>query len=314
MARGTEIGRLLVWRAAWLKNHGVRTTRETSLRSWHATEHAVSAALDAIQVHGANGYSNEFPVERYCGMRRRPSSTRDEPAPHAHPGGLRARLPRGPAAPLRAVAGSRLRPLPALAPPMSGARRLGRGAPRTGRDAWAAGGLARRAAILAAARSRWRSWARILFGAWHLLFGWLVKGNPRAGAFGSRWLPSPRRCSAWRLACSSLAPSSAGRSDRFEAGLEEAQVLRLVHHPQAGRRVAGIEAGLDGFGDDIHVRLGINAPRDRETRQLQARRLWSPVSGSRPADTMPRSIDRIPSPGRAAASVWAGNRSWARCG
>ena len=23
-----------------------------------------------------------------------------------------------------------------------------------------------------------------LFGAWHVLFGWLVKGNPRAGAFG----------------------------------------------------------------------------------------------------------------------------------
>ncbi|HEV2005656.1 MAG TPA: acyl-CoA dehydrogenase family protein, partial [Candidatus Limnocylindrales bacterium] len=31
----------------------------------HATEHAVQSALDAIQVHGANGYSNEFPVERY---------------------------------------------------------------------------------------------------------------------------------------------------------------------------------------------------------------------------------------------------------
>ncbi len=65
MAAGTEAGRLLVWRAAWLKNHGVRTTRETSLAKWHATEHAVQAALDAVQVHGANGYSNEFPVERY---------------------------------------------------------------------------------------------------------------------------------------------------------------------------------------------------------------------------------------------------------
>jgi glutaryl-CoA dehydrogenase (non-decarboxylating) len=65
MAKGTEIGRLLVWRAAWLKNQGVRNTRETSLAKWHATEHAVQAALDAIQIHGANGYSNEFPVERY---------------------------------------------------------------------------------------------------------------------------------------------------------------------------------------------------------------------------------------------------------
>jgi glutaryl-CoA dehydrogenase (non-decarboxylating) len=65
MASGIETGRLLVWRAGWLKNHGVRNTRETSLAKWHATEHAVQCALDAIQVHGANGYSNEFPVERY---------------------------------------------------------------------------------------------------------------------------------------------------------------------------------------------------------------------------------------------------------
>jgi glutaryl-CoA dehydrogenase (non-decarboxylating) len=65
MAKGTEIGRLLVWRAGWLKNQGLRNTRETSLAKWHATDHSVQAALDAIQIHGASGYSNEFPVERY---------------------------------------------------------------------------------------------------------------------------------------------------------------------------------------------------------------------------------------------------------
>jgi glutaryl-CoA dehydrogenase (non-decarboxylating) len=65
MAKGTEIGRLLVYQAAWLKNQGLRNTRETSLAKWHATDHSVQAALDAIQIHGANGYSNEFPVERY---------------------------------------------------------------------------------------------------------------------------------------------------------------------------------------------------------------------------------------------------------
>jgi glutaryl-CoA dehydrogenase (non-decarboxylating) len=65
MVRGIEAGRLLVWRAGALKNRGVRNTRETSLAKWHATEHAVQSALDAIQIHGANGYSNEFPVERY---------------------------------------------------------------------------------------------------------------------------------------------------------------------------------------------------------------------------------------------------------
>ena len=65
MVAGTEMGRLLVWRAGWLKNQGKRNTRETSLAKWHATEHSVQSALDAIQIHGANGYSNEFPVERY---------------------------------------------------------------------------------------------------------------------------------------------------------------------------------------------------------------------------------------------------------
>ena len=65
MAKGTEIGRLLVFQAGALKNHGLRNTRETSLAKWHATDHSVQAALDAIQIHGASGYSNEFPVERY---------------------------------------------------------------------------------------------------------------------------------------------------------------------------------------------------------------------------------------------------------
>jgi glutaryl-CoA dehydrogenase (non-decarboxylating) len=65
MAAGIDAGRLLVWRAGWLKNQGLRNTRETSLAKWHATDHAVQSALDAIQIHGANGYSNEFPVERY---------------------------------------------------------------------------------------------------------------------------------------------------------------------------------------------------------------------------------------------------------
>ena len=65
MVRGIDMGRLLVWRAGWLKNQGLRSTRETSLAKWHATDHSVQCALDAIQIHGANGYSNEFPVERY---------------------------------------------------------------------------------------------------------------------------------------------------------------------------------------------------------------------------------------------------------
>jgi glutaryl-CoA dehydrogenase (non-decarboxylating) len=65
MGAGIEAGRLLGRQAAWLKNRGLRNTRETSLAKWFATDHAVQSALDAIQIHGAYGYSNEYPVERY---------------------------------------------------------------------------------------------------------------------------------------------------------------------------------------------------------------------------------------------------------
>jgi glutaryl-CoA dehydrogenase (non-decarboxylating) len=65
MGAGIEAGRLLCRQAAWLKNRGLRNTRETSLAKWYCTEHAVQSALDAIQIHGAYGYSDEYPVARY---------------------------------------------------------------------------------------------------------------------------------------------------------------------------------------------------------------------------------------------------------
>ncbi|MEO6349079.1 MAG: acyl-CoA dehydrogenase family protein [Candidatus Limnocylindrales bacterium] len=65
MGAGIEAGRLLCRKVAWLKNRGDRNTRETSLAKWFTTEHAVASALDAIQIHGANGYSEEYPVARY---------------------------------------------------------------------------------------------------------------------------------------------------------------------------------------------------------------------------------------------------------
>jgi len=65
MYAGIEAGRLLVFKACWTKNQGLRSTRETGLAKWFCTDHAVQSALDAIQVHGAYGYSDEYPVERY---------------------------------------------------------------------------------------------------------------------------------------------------------------------------------------------------------------------------------------------------------
>jgi len=60
-----EAARLLVYRAGHLKNKGLPNTRETALAKWYASEAAVRAALNAIQVHGGYGYIDEYPVEKY---------------------------------------------------------------------------------------------------------------------------------------------------------------------------------------------------------------------------------------------------------
>lgn len=60
-----EIGQLLVKKVGWLKNQGARNTRETSQAKWFCTEAAFQSASDAIQIHGAYGYSNEYNMERH---------------------------------------------------------------------------------------------------------------------------------------------------------------------------------------------------------------------------------------------------------
>ncbi|MEK7682986.1 MAG: acyl-CoA dehydrogenase family protein [Chloroflexota bacterium] len=65
MAAEAEAARMLVYRAAWLKDQGRPATRETSMAKLYATEAAVRAAGQAVLLHGGRGYSNEYPVERY---------------------------------------------------------------------------------------------------------------------------------------------------------------------------------------------------------------------------------------------------------
>jgi alkylation response protein AidB-like acyl-CoA dehydrogenase len=48
-----------------MKNEGRRNTKETSIAKWHATDASFIAASEAVQVHGAYGYSDEYDVERY---------------------------------------------------------------------------------------------------------------------------------------------------------------------------------------------------------------------------------------------------------
>jgi len=60
-----QTSRLLWQRSGWLKNLGRRNTRETGLAKWFSTVASERAAGDAVQIHGANGYSDEYPVGRF---------------------------------------------------------------------------------------------------------------------------------------------------------------------------------------------------------------------------------------------------------
>jgi alkylation response protein AidB-like acyl-CoA dehydrogenase len=65
MAADVEAARLLVYRAAWVKDQGLPATKATSIAKLFATEAAMKAASEAVLLHGNRGYSNEYPVERY---------------------------------------------------------------------------------------------------------------------------------------------------------------------------------------------------------------------------------------------------------
>ena len=99
-----QASRLLWLRSAWLKNAGRRNTQETGLAKWFSTVASERAASDAVQIHGANGYSDEYPVGSLLPQRQGRGDLRGHPRdPQADAGRLRARLPRRQAAALRAA-------------------------------------------------------------------------------------------------------------------------------------------------------------------------------------------------------------------
>ncbi len=65
MASALDASRLLVYKAAWMKDQGLPTTRETSMAKLFSTESALEAASQAVLIHGGRGYSSEYPVERH---------------------------------------------------------------------------------------------------------------------------------------------------------------------------------------------------------------------------------------------------------
>jgi len=65
MATQLDAARLLVYRAAWLKDRGMRFTREAAMAKLFASEIAERACHAAIQIHGGYGYTKDYPLERY---------------------------------------------------------------------------------------------------------------------------------------------------------------------------------------------------------------------------------------------------------
>lgn len=65
MATRTEAARLLTLAAADARDRGERITKTAAMAKTFATDVAMDAAIEAVQIHGSRGYSTDYPVERY---------------------------------------------------------------------------------------------------------------------------------------------------------------------------------------------------------------------------------------------------------
>jgi alkylation response protein AidB-like acyl-CoA dehydrogenase len=65
LATRIEAARLLTYRAAWLKDHGRRTTRESAEAKLFSSEVAVRAADECVQIHGGYGFVKDYPAEKF---------------------------------------------------------------------------------------------------------------------------------------------------------------------------------------------------------------------------------------------------------
>jgi alkylation response protein AidB-like acyl-CoA dehydrogenase len=65
MATGVENARLLTYKAAWLYDQGREYAREAAMAKLYASDLAMQAASEAVQIHGGYGYTDEYPVSRF---------------------------------------------------------------------------------------------------------------------------------------------------------------------------------------------------------------------------------------------------------
>jgi len=64
MAKDIEAGRLLTHQSAWLLDQGRPASKQSSMAKCFATDSAMRATVDAVQIFGGNGYTKEYPVEK----------------------------------------------------------------------------------------------------------------------------------------------------------------------------------------------------------------------------------------------------------
>jgi len=64
MATQIEAARLMCWKAAWMKDNGLKNTMEAAQAKVFCADMAMKVATDAVQVFGGYGYNNEYPVEK----------------------------------------------------------------------------------------------------------------------------------------------------------------------------------------------------------------------------------------------------------
>jgi acyl-CoA dehydrogenase len=64
MAKDIEAGRLLTLQSAWMLDQGRSASKQSSMAKCFATDSAMRATVDAVQIFGGNGYTKEYPVEK----------------------------------------------------------------------------------------------------------------------------------------------------------------------------------------------------------------------------------------------------------
>ncbi len=65
MAIKIETARLITWKAAWMVDHGMRASLESSIAKCYASDMAMQVTTDAVQVFGGYGYMRDYPVEKW---------------------------------------------------------------------------------------------------------------------------------------------------------------------------------------------------------------------------------------------------------